>query len=100
MMWTRSESPAPADPIQLSYVATARQLGVVGYRDPAGAISPDGKRFAYSEGRFIRVMPIGGGAPITLPPADQQVRYLEWTSNDTVVAVPRPPASFAMTDGK
>ena len=83
----------------LSYVTTAHQLGVVGYRDPAGAISPDGKRFAYSEGRFIRVIPIGGGAPVTLPPADQQVRYLAWTSNDTVVAVARPASSFAMADG-
>jgi Tol biopolymer transport system component len=85
---------------QLSYVTTAHQLGVVGYRDPAGAISPDGKRFAYSEGRFIRVVPINGGAPVTLPPADQQVRFLEWTSNEVVTAVSRPPASFAMTDGK
>ena len=94
--------PAPAaapEPPQLSYVTTARQLGVVGYRDPAGAISPDGKRFAYSEGRFIRIIPIGGGAPVTLPPADQQVRNLAWTSNDTVVAVARPPSSFPMADG-
>ncbi len=83
----------------LAYVTTAHQLGVVGYRDPAGAISPDGKRFAYSEGRFIRVIPIGGGAPVTLPPGEGQVRYLAWTSNDTVVAVPRPAASFAMADG-
>src|SRR4029450_11435996 len=91
--------PAAIESPPLSYVTTARQLGVVGYRDPAGAISPDGKRFAYSEGRFIRVVPISGGAPVTLPPADQQVRYLEWTSNDTVTAVPRPPASSAMADG-
>lgn len=38
---------ATFDQPQLSYVTTAHQLGVVGYRDPAGAISPDGKRFAY-----------------------------------------------------
>jgi Tol biopolymer transport system component len=99
LLWTRpAVRPATVAPT-LSYVTTARQLGVVGYRDPAGAISPDGKRFAYSEGRFIRVVPIGGGAPVTLPPSDQQVRYLSWTSNDTVVAVPRAPATFAMADG-
>jgi Tol biopolymer transport system component len=98
LLWARPvSSPAPSP--QLSYVTTANQLGVVGYRDPAGAISPDGKRFAYSEGRFIRVVPIGGGAPVTLPPGDQQVRFLEWTSNDTVVSVPRPPSSFKMRDG-
>jgi Tol biopolymer transport system component len=95
----RSSAPVTIEPPQLSYVTTAHQLGVVGYRDPAGAISPDGKQFAYSEGRFIRVVPIGGGAPVTLPPADGQVRNLAWTSNDTVVAVPRPASSFVMADG-
>jgi WD40 repeat protein len=99
ILWARQAAPPAAELPTLSYVTTARQLGVVGYRDPAGAISPDGKRFAYSEGRFIRVIPIGGGAPVTLPPSDQQVRYLEWTSNDTVAAVARPPATFAMADG-
>jgi Tol biopolymer transport system component len=101
MVITRSASPRTTTdpPLQLTYVTTAHQLGVVGYRDPAGAISPDGTRFAYSEGRFIRVIPIGGGAPVTLPPADQQVRNLAWTSNDTVVAVARPATSFAMADG-
>jgi WD40 repeat protein len=96
----RRSAPVAVEQPQLSYVTTAHQLGVVGYRDPAGAISPDGKRFAYSEGRFIRVIPIGGGAPVTLPPAVGQVRNLSWTSNDTVVAVPRPPTSFVMTDGR
>jgi WD40 repeat protein len=97
--WMRPSKSIQGDPPQLSYVTTAHQLGVVGYRDPAGAISPDGKRFAYSEGRYIRVVPIGGGAPVTLPPADGQVRFLSWTSNDTVVAVPRPPSSTRMPDG-
>ena len=93
---SQSDAPAP----ELSYVTTAHQHGVVGYRDPAGAISPDGKRFAYSEGRFIRVVPLGGGAPVTLPPGDGQVRLLEWTSNDAVTSVVRAPASFRMTDGR
>lgn len=71
---------------RLSFVATARQLGVVGYRDPAGAISPDATRIAYAEGRFIRVLPIDGGSPITLAAGEGQVRYLVWASNDTIVA--------------
>lgn len=99
IVWAQPASPAAADQPTLTYVTTAHQLGVVGYRDPPGAISPDGKLFAYAEGRFIRVMPIGGGAPVTLPAADQQVRALAWTSNSSVVAVPRPPSTFAMTDG-
>lgn len=100
LLWARPGAGKAVDPPQLTYITTAHQLGVVGYRDPAGAISPDGKHFAYSEGRFIRVIPIGGGAPVTLPPADGQVRFLEWTSNETVVARPRPPASTPMRDGK
>jgi Tol biopolymer transport system component len=100
LLLTRSAAPPAADAVTLSYVTTAHQLGVVGYRDPAGAISPDGKRFAYSEGRFIRIVPIGGGAPVTLPPADGQVRFLEWTSNDTVVARPRAAESASMRDGR
>jgi len=99
MLWARPSRSIDDDQPRLSYIATAHQLGIVGYRDPAGVISPDGKRLAYSEGRFIRIVPIGGGAPITPPPGDAQVRFLEWTSNDTVVPVARPPASARMADG-
>lgn len=74
------------DPPQLSYVTTAHQFGVVGYRDPFGAISPDGSRIAYTEGRFIRVVPIDGGAPITLAPGERQIRYLAWIDDNTITA--------------
>lgn len=86
VMLARPASPLLIDPPQLSYVATARQLGVVGYRDPFGAISPDGTRIAYTEGRFIRVVPIDGGAPVTLAPGEGQIRYLAWKGNDEIVA--------------
>jgi Tol biopolymer transport system component len=69
----------------LTYVTTAHQFGVVGYRDPVGAISPDGKRFAYSEGRFIRVVPIGGGARVTLAPGNGQIRSLTWVDDGSIV---------------
>ena len=75
-----------ADLPTLTYVTTAHQLGVVGYRDPFGAISPDGTRLAYAEGRFIRVVPIGGGAPLTLAPGEGQIRHLTWTTNSTIAA--------------
>ncbi len=71
---------------ELAYVTTAHQFGVVGYRDPFGAISPDGTRFAYTEGRFIRVVPIGGGAVTTLAPGEGQIRHLAWKGNDAIVA--------------
>jgi WD40-like Beta Propeller Repeat len=99
ILWAQPATPTAAGLPELTYVTTAHQLGVVGYRDPAGAISPDGKRFAYSEGRFIRIVPVGGGAPVTMPAGDGQVRFLEWTSNDTVIAVPRPAAAARMADG-
>ena len=76
----RRPADANADPasLRLAWVATAHQLGPVGYRDPAGAISPDGKWIAYSEGRFLRVQPIDGGPVVDLPPGDGQIRNLSW----------------------
>jgi Tol biopolymer transport system component len=64
---------------RLVWVATAHQYGPVSYRDPAGAISPDGRWIAYSEGRFLRVRPIGGGPSVEFPPGDAQIRYLAWS---------------------
>ena len=37
----RSGPSRSEDDTRFAYVTTAHQLGVVGYRDPAGAISPD-----------------------------------------------------------
>ena len=86
VFWTRIAPPPSSELPRLTYVATAHQLGIVGYRDPAGVLSPDGARVAYSEGRFIRVVPAGGGLPQTLPPNDGQVRQLAWVGNDRLVA--------------
>ena len=43
MLWMRPSTTAAVDPQRLTYVATAEQLGVVGYRDPVGAVSLDGR---------------------------------------------------------
>jgi Tol biopolymer transport system component len=67
-----------AAPPHLAWVAEAHQLGPVGYRDPAGAISPDGLSIAYSEGRFLRVRPTSGGPSVDLPAGDAQIRSLFW----------------------
>ena len=75
---SRRELPAPDVPA-LMWLADAHQLGPVGYRDPAGAISPDGRWIAYSEGRFLRVRPAGGGPVVALPPAEAQIRNLTWS---------------------
>ena len=72
---------------RLSWVATAHQLGPVGYRDPAGAISPDGQWIAYSEGRFLRVRPVDGGPVVDFPPGEAQIRNIAWSpDNRTILA--------------
>jgi Tol biopolymer transport system component len=82
----RTATAAPDTPPNLVYVATAQQLGVVGYRDPPGALSPDGRFIAYAEGRDVRVVPVAGGAGPLFPRGDGQVRYVAWLGDDQVVA--------------
>src|SRR5437899_6941378 len=75
------------DAARLVWVADAHQLGPVGYRDPAGALSPDGRWIAYSEGRFLRVRPVEGGPTADFPPGDAQIRNLAWSpDNRTILA--------------
>lgn len=79
LLWhNRAETAAPAAHERLAWVATAHQHGVVGYRDPIGVISPDGRELAYSEGRHLRVVPVAGGAPVTLASLDGQIRQVTW----------------------
>lgn len=75
--YSARRAPAP-DPARLSWIAEAHQLGPVGYRDPAGAISPDGRWIAYSEGRFLRVRPADGGPLVEFPPGEAQIRNIVW----------------------
>jgi Tol biopolymer transport system component len=92
-----------ADPPQdrrFTWVADAHQLGPVGYRDPAGAIAPDGLSIAYSEGRFLRVRPINGGPPVDLPAGEAQIRNLLWSPDGRTVIADgyRTPGGWAAYD--
>ena len=89
-----------APPPRLAWVADAHQLGPVGYRDPAGAISPDGRWIAYSEGRFLRVRPIDGGPAVDLPPNEAQIRTIAWTADSRGLAADgyRTPSGWALYD--
>src|SRR6476661_4393104 len=79
LTWTIARRrPAAVDPSRLTWLADAHQFGPVGYRDPAGAISPDGRWIAYSEGRFLRVQPAAGGAVVDLPAGEAQIRNIAW----------------------
>src|SRR5689334_5099195 len=71
----RAQSPATA---RLRFVVEARQLGPVGYRDPVGAMSPDGQWLAYaSEGR-LRLSQISGGTVTTVGPAGGRITSIAW----------------------
>lgn len=63
----------------LRLVTSVRQKGPVAYRDPFGAISPNGMHFAYSDLRKIVVQPINGGAVKELRKNGSFIRYLTWT---------------------
>src|SRR3954465_4785934 len=90
----------PADTSRVTWVPDAPQFGPVGYRDPAGAISPDGRWLAYSEGRFLRVRPIDGGPVVELPPNDAQIRTIAWNPDNRSVLADgyQTPAGWAVYD--
>src|SRR5437870_13835654 len=73
--------------LRTAWVAEAHQFGPVGYRDPAGAISPDGKWIAYSEGRFLRVRAVEGGPVVELPPEEAQIRSISWAGDSRTILV-------------
>lgn len=62
----------------LQFVKSVRQKGPVAYRDPFGAISPDGQLFAYSDRNQIFVQQIQGGATYELPKHGAFVITLDW----------------------
>src|SRR4030095_16734514 len=71
---------------RLRFVVEARQLGPVGYRDPVGAMSPDGQWLAYaSEGR-LRLSQISGGPVTTVGPAGGRITSIAWLPDSRRVA--------------
>jgi Tol biopolymer transport system component len=90
----RNPIEAQIDQARFTYVTTAQQLGVVGYRDPLGVVSGDGQRVAISEGRRVYELPIGGGARTEIAALDGQIRHVapygtsrEWIVEDVVSPV-------------
>ena len=69
----------------LTWIADAHQFGPVGYRDPAGALSPDGRWIAYSEGRFLRVRAVEGGPLVEFPAGDAQIRNIVWSPDNRTI---------------
>ncbi len=62
----------------LRLVAVARQMGPVGYRDPIGAISPDGEWLAYTSGDHLLLVRAASGPVTTLGPAARRIPFIAW----------------------
>ena len=71
----------------LHYVTTADQVGPVVYRDPLGAVSPDGRWLAYTERDRVHITPAGGGAVSVIGSGTSSIRYLAWLPDSRGIAV-------------
>lgn len=92
IFWPRNR--VATEPSRLEWLATAHQLGIIGYRDPVGAISSDGHRLAFSEGRRLFETPATGGPRLELAAAAGQIRHVvrgatpgEWIFEDPAAPV-------------
>ena len=101
IVWLITSRAEPGrDVSRLTWIADAHQFGPVGYRDPAGAISPDGRWIAYSEGRFLRVRAAAGGPIADLPAGDTQIRNIVWSADSRTILADgfQGPAGWALYD--
>ena len=78
---------ASATPPRLQYVTTAHQAGPVGYRDPVGAVSPDGVWLAYVTTRHMFLHRIEGSSTTELLPADNTKGSVIWFPDSRSFAV-------------
>ena len=80
-------APIPPSIPRLHYLTTARQLGPVGYRDPLGAISPDGAWLAYAVQQHLYVQAAAGGPVRALPDRPGLIVHLTWLPDSRHLAV-------------
>ena len=76
-----------AAPQRLQYVTTAHQAGPVGFRDPVGAVSPDGVWVAYISNRHLFLHRIEGSSTTELLPADNTKGTVIWFPDSRSLAV-------------
>jgi Tol biopolymer transport system component len=67
----------------------------VGFRDPFGAISPDGQWLAYVSNRHLYLHRIDGALTIELPPANDNKTAVRWFGDSRAVAVQEQPFAAA-----
>ena len=86
-MATADAPPARMAQAGLSYVATAHQLGPVSFRDPLGALSPDGHWLGYSVQHHLFVVPATGGPVRELATEAGLILHLTWMPDSRRILV-------------
>ena len=66
-------------------VSIVKQKGPVSYRDPIGAVSPDGMLVAFSDSRRLEIQHIVGGTSNKLTTNGSFIRYFTWTPNGDLI---------------
>jgi len=72
---------------RVTKIASVRQLGPIGYRDPIGALSPDGKWLASVADTHLSIRPTEGGDSIALGTAETLKVQLAWLADGAHLAV-------------
>ena len=75
------------DPPRVRFLTSARQMGPVGYRDPIGAVSPDGRWLAFTSGGRLEVVASEGGPRRQLGELVQRIYSLTWLPDSRHIAV-------------
>jgi Tol biopolymer transport system component len=81
------QSPETPSPPSLRFVTAVEQVGPVAYRDPLGAVSPDGRWLAYTQDRIVEVIPASGGPVLRTGPGTHDLRKILWMGNSSSLAV-------------
>jgi len=75
------------DAQRLRYIATARQLGPIGYRDPLGVVSPDGEWLAFTSAQHVLLQRVVGGPVRELGAGGGMPTDLTWLPDSHHLAV-------------
>ena len=80
-----SETPV----FRLYFIATAPQLGPVSFRDPLGALSPDGRWLAYSVQQHLYLQPVPLGPVVSAGSGPGTIVRLAWSPDSRRVMLDR-----------